>query len=94
MNPLDNLASFADLEDGWDSYGAPPITSAAIDAARRLIQSLGVTPTNSGGVSVYLASDGVQLEFDADGRLDDVWIAVRDVNDYLAAVAKREDGES
>lgn len=84
------LDEFAALEDGWDSYGAPPITAEAIASAKHLIGSLGITPTNRGGVQVYLASEGVAVEFDSEGAVHDVWIGVADINDYVTALKKRE----
>lgn len=63
---LARLGGLADLPDGWDSYGAPPISPVAIAAAAQGLRECAdlprpyVYPTTAGGV---------QLEWpDADDR--------------------------
>lgn len=67
----------------WDSYHADPIDQRAIDAARRLCESLMVFPTKNGGVTVNLAGEDVQIELTDDGQLEDFYLSVTDVGRFL-----------
>ena len=60
------LKEIESLPANWDSYGAPPITKAAIKAARNLLNALVDTQPDLGDAVrpysvVPLASGGVQL---------------------------------
>lgn len=78
---LAELASFRDLERGWDSYGAEPPTNAAVENARRILRVLWeseagarirLSPSVEGGVSiVFKASDDryADLECFNDGEV-------------------------
>lgn len=72
MSTIDELVqkieSFADLEEGWDSYGADPISTEAIESAKRLLFQLtedhrlpdGVSPNTGGGVDLFWIDQTVQ----------------------------------
>lgn len=77
------LDQMAELETNWDSYGAHAPSSLAIEAARRVIRSMGVMPTINGGVSVYMAAEALTFELDAQGVLVAVVADAREVADYL-----------
>ena len=65
MNPFDKLAA---LKANWDSYGAPPITPAAIETAKWLHShwpTASVVPTPTGGVQ--LETEALEIEIGADG---------------------------
>ena len=71
---LEKIEEFAALEDGWDSYGARPITKQAIDAAKLAAVSMSPTPdwivpTSKGGIQFewYLSSVEMELEFYPNG---------------------------
>lgn len=53
------LNELARLGPDWDSYGAPPLTEAALTAADRLV----FVPTGDGGVQVELHTAGSEVEF-------------------------------
>ena len=63
------------LPENWDSYGAPKITSSAVDAALRLRAALAtepaMVPTSKGGVQLEWHDRGfdVELELLPDGQL-------------------------
>ena len=71
--------SFLSLREGWDSYGAPPVSERATRTILAAIQSLAssstpipsVAPTPDGGVQVEWHERGVDLELrsDSEGRL-------------------------
>jgi hypothetical protein len=71
---LERLAEFATLENDWDSYGAVPITPAAIDVARELAaeiisrHALSLRPAGYTFDVVPLPNGGVQLEWDIGSR--------------------------
>lgn len=62
------LSEFSQLRPGWDSYGARPISSAAIEAARRFLTCLALivpaVPRLPQPRIVPLVTGGVQLEWD------------------------------
>lgn len=71
---LEKIEEFAALEEGWDSYGARPITKAAIDAAKLAAVSMSpsadhVVPTSRGGIQFewYLSGVEMELEFYPNG---------------------------
>jgi len=66
-----------DIEDGCK------VRNRAIDAARRLCQSLHVTPTKNGGVTISMASEDVSIELTDEGQLEDFYLSVTDVNHWL-----------
>lgn len=81
VDVLDRLLAFAELQPGWDSYGAPSIATEAIDLATRFLQLLAdalprlprpmVVPTTHGGVQLEwnAANRAVGLEFRAGAEL-------------------------
>lgn len=77
------LQHFAELEEGWDSYGADAISERAVKAAERFCRSMGVYPTKDGGVSVSFADEGVDVEFGADGTVVNVNVFIRDTNRFV-----------
>jgi hypothetical protein len=64
----ERLKAIAELKHDWDSYGSPPPTSAAIEAARRMLAGLFVCPTSGGGVQIDLGGD-FSVHIDADGSV-------------------------
>lgn len=66
------LDEFADLEDGWDSYGSPRPNPHAIDAAR----SLFICPTNRGGIAFEWENgdECVLFALGPDGLVEDFYI--------------------
>lgn len=72
------LNELAALQQGWDSYGAPPITEAALRAA----DTVTFVPTNDGGVQVEIHTNGQEVEvvFDKAGAIEDVWLSKVSVN--------------
>lgn len=68
----------------WNSYHADPVDQRAIDAARRLCESLRVTPATSGGVVVYLADEDIQIEIAYDGQLEDFYFGIVDTNRFIS----------
>lgn len=82
------LQEFADLEEDWDSYGARPISTAAIEIARRLIVTVAgecailyaVAPVADGGVYIEWRGPGGQLE---------VWVRGRGGLGYLLVSGNR-----
>ncbi len=75
---------------GWDSYGAPPVTPQAIQAANVLASSLDMVPTVFGGISILLASEGVTIELDEHGLVVAVCADARDVETYVATRLRTE----
>ncbi|MYB37151.1 MAG: hypothetical protein F4Y26_07165 [Gammaproteobacteria bacterium] len=64
------LAEIAALQEDWDSYGAPPISRARIEAVGDLIQTVAdgrappptLVPTPDGSIQLEWHSHGVELE--------------------------------
>lgn len=58
------------LKADWNSYGAPPISPIAIQAAMDLLNQIALVPTARGGVQIELHTDrwDFELEFGADGQ--------------------------
>jgi hypothetical protein len=46
------------LEQGWDSYSAPPISHAAIDT----LEHFATVPMNDGGIQLEVHRDGFDIE--------------------------------
>jgi len=65
-NLMRYLNSLADLEDGWDSYGASAPASWTLDKARRIIDQANakdflpdaIVPDAEGGVALYWFGEG------------------------------------
>ena len=57
------------LKEDWNSYGAPPISSLALEAAMRCLNGIVLVPTAKGGVTLELHMNGMdlELEFAPDG---------------------------
>lgn len=68
----EKIAALAALEEGWDSYGAAPVTQAALDVVR----CIAVVPTVNGGVQVEWHANGweVEIEVDPDGEVRSVMV--------------------
>lgn len=60
------IAQFVALEEGWDSYGAAPITEAALKA----LEALHVSPVCDGGVQIEIFANGweTEIRFGPNGR--------------------------
>lgn len=84
VRPYRRLTEFEAFEEDWDSYGAPPISNRAIDAARQLLLRLprrlgeiedaspyAVAPLASGGIQLEWRGNrrALEIEIDAVGRL-------------------------
>lgn len=84
LSASQRLTEFHALPGDWDSYGAPPISNRAIDAARQLLLRLprrlgeigdagpyAVAPLASGGIQLEWRGNrrALEIEIDADGRL-------------------------
>lgn len=63
---LDELGS---LEKDWNSYGAPPISAAAIETASKWLDHVFVGPMNDGGIQIewHMAGLDFEIEIKADG---------------------------
>lgn len=64
------LAGLAELQEGWDSYGANPITAEAIARCK----AIHFSPCTNGGILIEL-TDGaheVELSVEPDGTLSGV----------------------
>lgn len=74
-NPLAVLDEIAALKRNWDGYDAPPISPAAIEAARRALNVAKwpegyVVPTPNGAVQFewHKGSVSIECEFEEDGK--------------------------
>lgn len=74
---LAGLLAVQSLEPGWDSYDAPVITGAALDAAKRFMAMLResspfVVPCSDGGLQLEWHQDGfdVEIEITPEGIVD------------------------
>ncbi|MGV3724590.1 MAG: hypothetical protein ACO1SX_27150, partial [Actinomycetota bacterium] len=70
-------AALLELPENWDSYGAKPITPAAVETAARVAAVLKARdpqamPLACGGVQLEWHADGVDVEIEigADGEID------------------------
>ena len=60
------------LEPGWDGYGAPKISEAAIQAALRTLRDTGkLTPLSSGGVQIDFQSAEIAFKPNGEQEWDD-----------------------
>ena len=62
------IEAIGKLSQNWDSYGAPPITEAALKVGREVIKMLResepfVTPCSNGGIQLEWHERGIDLEF-------------------------------
>jgi len=70
---LDKLEEFRRLPQDWDSYGAPPISDAALARARGLLTALADRPDLARderarpAAAVPVATGGVQIEWEGPG---------------------------
>jgi hypothetical protein len=61
--------------NNWDSYGANPVTKAALEAGWcfiALLEKLQVVPTNEGGIQFEASGTGedfIEIEFDSNGEM-------------------------
>jgi hypothetical protein len=62
------------LQPGWDSYGAPPISEAAIQSAQAFLSRMDITPCSDGGVQLEWHTYGfdLEVEFHPNGTVE-VW---------------------
>ena len=76
---LDGLESCRGMKENWDSYGAAPISDAAVDAGKKLArvllsEELCLCPTVDGGVALFYGPESFSVVIDDAGRLDrTVW---------------------
>ena len=67
MTPQERIASFAELKQNWDSYGARAIDPAQMRLALRFIDALSQAqpvPTTSGGVGFEVDVGDATLHFE------------------------------
>ena len=64
-----------DLPENWNSYGALPISGAAIKAA----ESMSIVPTCNGGVQLewHINGHDIEIEFAQDGTVRSISHEVR-----------------
>lgn len=64
------------LEPDWDSYGAVPITEAALATADAIERNLTFVPVADGGFQLELHSGGINVElcFDPNGEFEGVYV--------------------
>src|ERR1700688_322346 len=77
---LRKIASFSELEQGWDSYGSDPIQPAAVMAATRFVSEIplervpegGVSPVPGGGIGFHwrAADRDLEIEFLPNGEAE------------------------
>ena len=70
--------------DGWDSYGAHPVTPRVVEVARWLCESLDVIPTNRGGIQIDVGREAVTLELDALARVASFCVDIEELNEWIA----------
>ncbi len=82
---LDHIDEFRELKDGWDSYGAPPISEKAIGAAKAFVAHFQAAPTTSGGVGLEVVFGRTErggfefsVGFDAEGQVVEFWTSYED----------------
>lgn len=56
------LDRLAELKPGWDSYGAPALSLAALKVARVMLDAPQVVPTPGGGIQLEWHQDGLDIE--------------------------------
>lgn len=66
MIDLVKIAELAALEEGWDGYGAAPLTEAAVN----VLKALHVSPRCDGSVQIEIFANGWETEiaFSSEGR--------------------------
>ncbi len=67
------VAHLATLQQGWDSYGAGPLSPAALAVA----DAFWVVPTADGGVQLEMHAGGMEIEISVNpaGQVYDVSVA-------------------
>jgi len=84
-----HLDSLAEWGPNWDGRGALPITTKAIDTARRFLEdwpSASIIPTHGGGIS--LESESIEIEIGANGRVSTVLFGYGD-GDFVSTAVPR-----
>jgi len=61
------LQHLAAMPDNWNSYGSPPITPAALAAARKWLTSIVIVPRNNGGLMLGVDENGQAVSVEPDG---------------------------
>lgn len=71
--PNADLSGLRALRDDWDTYGAPPITDAAI----RTGEAVFFVPCSNGGIQVEMHAGGMDIEIEVrpDGTVESVLVA-------------------
>lgn len=75
--------------EGWDSYGAAPISDGATDAARWVCESLDVVPGVNGDVNVILLSEAVTITISPKGTVTGFFLDSEDANSTIGAYTAR-----
>ena len=76
--------------DGWDSYGAAPVTQPALTAAAVLCDSLDVVPTSRGGIQISFAAEAISIEIDGNGHVFAISLDSFDAESFVALTAEGE----
>ncbi len=86
VDTLRAIARLTTLGDNWDGYGSPPIQSAALESARRLVSALemeelpapSLGPISGGGIGIVWRVDAreLQIEILPDGSVEFLIAAV------------------
>jgi hypothetical protein len=79
------IATFADIADNWDSYGAKATTAEAIAAAQHFARSVRAVPSNDGGVLVEFENESIMVSIGPDGRLKGFLVDTEDLANQIAA---------
>lgn len=58
----DKLVGLARMKANWDGYGSPPVSTAALDVAFRLADSITFMPTADGGLQMEIQSRSLDIE--------------------------------
>lgn len=60
----DKLDELATLKHDWNSYGALPITSEAIEKAHTILDNIQLVPTVDGGIQFEIHHGHIEAEFE------------------------------
>ena len=66
------LAKLAALPEDWDGYGAPRISSTALNGVRQILLGATIVPLGNGGAQIEWRLDGYEIEIavDPDGSVE------------------------
>ncbi len=67
---LERLESFKSLGEDWDSYGGKPISTAAIETAKKMLEGFFVCPLSDGTVEISFGNEEWVLKIDEAGDVN------------------------